>query len=419
MVKTIKTKHRIVHGSSTQLNEVGYATVDLVVTSPPYGDVKEYDRANESNIGNYKDDEYRELMKAVYKECKRVLKPGRRMCINISDIPVMTKWGQAVGMYGQMTTDLIEEIGGFVLNNIIIWTKGRCRAGSDAVGSLPYPGAPVLLNNWEYIYIFKKHGTPVYQKDKDLRQASIIVKEELRDWLYCTWAIRPERDRRHIAPYPPEIPRRIIRLFTFIGDTVYDPFLGSGTTMKVARELGRNSVGYDIGYDLTKDARKSLGNSPTATWLDLIKSNVGWGQQMLEPIRELVLPSPIIYKYIEDEVSLSSVSNLIREQDLEVSDICNLDTSGDMPGVGENIPLNDVLKVSEVPVSGITDNSCGITQLDEIDDLRPFNGCLEIPNKIPTVMPRRVDVNSQYVTVENGRIVWLDKGGLYPFLEVI
>lgn len=422
MIKTIKTRHRVVHGSSTQLNEISNNSIQLIVTSPPYGDVKEYDRENECNIGNYKDEEYIALMTDVYKECKRILEPGRRLCINISDVPVMTEWGQAVSMLGQKTVEIIENMGGFVLNNIIIWTKGRCRAGSDAVGTLPYPGSPVLLNNWEYVYIFKKEGAPHYPQDPNIREASKVVKEELRDWLYCTWAIMTERDRRHIAPYPVELPYRLIRLFSYVGETVYDPFLGSGTTMQAARMCGRSSVGYDVGYDLTPEAVKSLGSKSNPIWLDLIKNKVGWGQQVIDPIRDAVITMPIKYEYIEDEDSLASMSTLVRDEQLEASPLANISSAPVIEDEVAEIAPNDEIKdvCDEFSEPTTFQPTMPLTSMFSANKLITVTPDVPVENIPEQVIDRCMnsDIISPFIKIVGGKLVFKERNYLYPILEL-
>lgn len=246
--------------------ELTSESIDLVVTSPPYGSVVDYNRDNKDNVGNYRDEDYLKMIEPIYRECKRVLRPGRRLVVNIANVPSRGVYGVNFVLYGHMTVDLIRKIG-FDLSEVVIWNKGRCRQSMGAGGTLPYPASPVLMGNWEYIFIFRKFGDANYDHVlKNDREESKLTSEEIGKMLMCDWAFPAEMSERdHPAPYPEELPRRIIKLYTFKGDVVMDPFGGSGTTGKVALELGRSAVLFEI----------------EEKFVPIIKNRVNFGMQAL------------------------------------------------------------------------------------------------------------------------------------------
>ena len=307
---------RIVKGSSISMKKIPSNSVQLIVTSPPYAKAKAYRRDDSFNIGNYTGKDYLEMMIQVYRECYRVLQPGRKMCINISNLPAVDHMGYTTeARWGEWLVNLMEEYNmGFSLRSIIIWHKGRCRAPSINVGTFPYPGSPVLLNNWEYIYVFRKHYDVEYNVGIEEREASKMSTEEIAKMIYTVWSIPTERDRSHIAPFPPELPRRLIKLFSFKREIVLDPFLGSGTSMQVAMEEERSCYGYEIGYNITDEARELLKRHKAdgwdnPTWLDLIKWKVGWNQQSLSNI-----VTRVNYDYIEDNSYLEKPDEILDKQ---------------------------------------------------------------------------------------------------------
>ncbi|OHB65886.1 MAG: DNA methylase N-4 [Planctomycetes bacterium RBG_13_60_9] len=245
--------------------EVPDESVHLVVTSPPYWQLKDY--GNGQQIGF--DDTYETYinnLNIVWSECHRVLAKGCRLCVNIGD-----QFARSV-YYGRykvipIRTEIIKscETFGFDYMGAVIWQKvTTCNTtgGATIMGSFPYPRNGILKLDYEFILIFKKHGTAP-TVSQEVKEQSRMTTEEWNQFFAGHWNIPGERQDKHLAVFPEEIPRRLIRMFTFVGDTVLDPFLGSGTTSLAARNLERNSVGYEINPDFVPVIREKLGVGKT------------------------------------------------------------------------------------------------------------------------------------------------------------
>jgi DNA modification methylase len=253
------TMHRIIAGDAKKMNKIKKEEVDLIITSPPYFNAKDYIQY-ESLIDYLKD------MRKAFKECLRVLKPGRRFCLNISDLP--TK-GESGVKWITLGTQLLNEAekAGFELADRIFWFKTPLKGFN--YGSLPYPPSPLIADSIEYVYVLRKPGKPDYKYlDRQKREASKLSREEYMEYTKQVWSIRRVRTKDnvdgHIAPFPEEIPLRCIRLYSFVGDTILDPFGGSGTTTKVAADFKRNSVLYEIKPEyikIIKDRMKIEGQN--------------------------------------------------------------------------------------------------------------------------------------------------------------
>jgi DNA modification methylase len=241
--------------------EVADESVHLVVTSPPYWQLKDY--GNRRQIGF--DDSYETYinnLNLVWSESHRVLARGCRLCVNIGD-----QFARSV-YYGRykvipIRTEIIKfcETAGFDYMGAVIWQKvTTCNTtgGATIMGSFPYPRNGILKLDYEFILIFKKYGTgPVVSKK--VKEQSRLTTEEWNEYFAGHWNIPGARQEDHLAMFPEEIPRRLIRMFSFIGETVLDPFLGSGTTSLAARNLSRNSIGYEINPEFVGVIRKKLG----------------------------------------------------------------------------------------------------------------------------------------------------------------
>ncbi len=246
--------------------ELEDASVDLVVTSPPYWHLKDYE--NQAQIGY--DQTLHEYLKDLYctwRECHRVLKSGARMCINIGDqFARAAIYGRykIIPLHSEMIAQA-EQIG-FDYMGSIIWQKKttiNSTGGATIMGSYPHPPNGVIEIDYEYILIFKKPGKSRIISN-EIKEASRISKEDWKKYFIGHWAFGGARQVDHEATFPEELPKRLIRMFSFVGDVVLDPFMGSGTTAHVATNLNRNSIGYEINEGFIDLIRSKIGDDPTS-----------------------------------------------------------------------------------------------------------------------------------------------------------
>jgi len=257
----MKTLHKIIIGDSRQINEIPDESVHLVITSPPYWQLKDYGSGNQ--IG-YNDsyEEYINNLSLVWNECHRVLHKGCRLCVNIGD-----QFARSV-YYGRykvipIRTEIIKfcESVGFDYMGAIIWQKvttTNTTGGATVMGSFPFPRNGILKIDYEFILILKKYGTPP-KVTKEIKEQSKLTKEEWNQYFTGHWNFPGEKQDKHLAMFPEELPRRLIKMFSFVGDTILDPFLGSGTTSLAAKNLDRNSIGYEINEDFLPVIKEKLG----------------------------------------------------------------------------------------------------------------------------------------------------------------
>ena len=256
----MKTIHRIINGDSRRMKLLDSGSVHLIITSPPYWQLKDY--GNGQQIGYHDSYEnYINNLNLVWKECFRVLYPGCRLCINIGD-----QFARSV-YYGRykvipIRTEIIKfcEILGFDYMGAIIWQKvttTNTTGGATIMGSFPYPRNGILKIDYEFILIFKKQGTSP-KPTAEQKIASSMTTEEWNSYFSGHWNFPGVRQDGHIAMFPEELPSRLIRMFSFVNETILDPFLGSGTTTLSARNLNRNSVGYEINPDFVPRIKEKL-----------------------------------------------------------------------------------------------------------------------------------------------------------------
>ncbi|QTA80675.1 SAM-dependent methyltransferase [Desulfonema limicola] len=235
--------NRIFCKSSEKMEELPDNSVHLMITSPPYNVSKEYD--NDLSLKEYID-----LLNRVWKETYRVIVSGGRVCINIANL------GRKP--YIPLHSYIIEGMQkiGFLMRGEIIWNKASSASPSCAWGSWMSASNPVLRDIHEYILVFSKD---TYSRNKQNRQ-NTIKKEEFLEWTKSVWTFSAVSAKKigHPAPFPEELPHRLIQLYTFIDDVVLDPFLGSGTTCLTALKNKRNFIGYDISQDYINLAEKRL-----------------------------------------------------------------------------------------------------------------------------------------------------------------
>jgi len=234
---------RIVHGSAERMDGLPDNCVHLMVTSPPYNVTKTYD--DDLSLAEYLD-----LLRRVFSETYRVLAHGGRACVNVANLGRKPY----IPLSDHISRIMVEI--GFLMRGEIIWAKGAGAGVSMAWGSWQSAANPVLRDTHEYILVFCK-GT--FSRPKGDKQ-STITREQFMEWTKSVWTMNPESARRvgHPAPFPLELPARLIQLYTFAGDVVLDPFMGSGTTALAALGAGRHYVGYDTSAEYVELAERRI-----------------------------------------------------------------------------------------------------------------------------------------------------------------
>lgn len=241
-------ENQLLVASSVEMMEIPDGSVHLMITSPPYNANKDYDE-------DLTLQEYLDFLRQVFTETYRVLVPGGRACINLANL------GRKP--YIPLTSHialLMQEIG-FIMRGEIIWDKGASSTASTAWGSWQSASNPILRDIHEYILIFSKgdYKRNLTKQEKAEKQ-STIGRDEFLDWTKTIWQMNAESARRigHPAPFPLELPHRLIQLYSFETDVVLDPFMGSGTTAVAALRSGRKFIGYEIVEEYVALARKRI-----------------------------------------------------------------------------------------------------------------------------------------------------------------
>ncbi|MFA5169260.1 MAG: site-specific DNA-methyltransferase [Candidatus Paceibacterota bacterium] len=243
------------------MKELPAGSAHLIITSPPYWQLKDYGTDNQ--IGFHDSyEKYINNLNLVWSECNRVLHDGCRLCINIGD-----QFARSV-YYGRykiipIRTEIIKfcETIGFDYMGAVIWQKTtttNTTGGATIMGSFPYPRNGIIKLDYEFILIFKKQGEAP-KVDKKVKDKSKLSKEEWNEYFRGHWNFNGVKQNGHVAMFPEELPKRLIKMFSFMGDTVLDPFLGSGTTSLAAKNLGRNSVGYEINQQFLPIIKEKIG----------------------------------------------------------------------------------------------------------------------------------------------------------------
>jgi len=255
------TNHKIINGDCRDMSLIPDSSVRMVVTSPPYWQLKDY--GSEDQIGfhsNYED--YINNLDLVWNECYRVLHDGCRLCINIGD-----QFARSV-YYGRykvipIRTEIIKfcESIGFDYMGAIIWQKvttSNSTGGGVQMGSYPYPRNGIIKLDYEFILIFKKLGEAPKPSMK-IKELSKMTPDEWNTYFSGHWHFPGAKQTDHMAMFPEELPHRLIKMFSFAEDTILDPFLGSGTTILAAKHLKRNSIGYEINTEFLPIIREKIG----------------------------------------------------------------------------------------------------------------------------------------------------------------
>ena len=237
-------KNKIICSSSENMCEIPDNSVHLIVTSPPYNVSKEYDKDLTLS-------EYIELLERVFSECHRVLVDGGRIGINLANvgrkpyIPI---------------TDYVSKLmldKGFLMRGEIIWNKSASAGGSTAWGSWQSASNPILRDVHEYILVFSKglFKRNLSELEKENKR-NTIARDKFMEWTKSIWTFKTESAKRvkHPAPFPVELPYRLIQLLSFSGDVILDPFMGSGSTAIASLKSDRFFVGYEICEDYIKNA---------------------------------------------------------------------------------------------------------------------------------------------------------------------
>lgn len=264
----VPTTHRLINGDSRCMSLIPDCSVQLIVTSPPYWQLKDY--GSDEQIGfNDTYEQYVNNLNLVWSECYRVLSNGCRLCINIGD-----QFARSI-YYGRykvipIHSEIIRfcETVGFDYMGSIVWQKPtsmHTSGGQKVMGSYPYPRNGIVKIDFEHILLFKKGGKAPTVSNS-VRRMSELTDEEWQRYFSSHWVFSGVRQDRHIAVFPEELPKRLIKMFSFVGDTILDPFMGSGTTALAARNLDRNSVGYEINSNFIDYYREKVMQNTVCTF---------------------------------------------------------------------------------------------------------------------------------------------------------
>ncbi|MBE8158280.1 MAG: excisionase family DNA-binding protein [Betaproteobacteria bacterium] len=255
---------KIIQGDARNLSAVKNESAHLAITSPPYFNAKMYSEKQNGDLGNLHDlDEWLFETGKVWAEVFRILQPGRKFFLNIMNLPVReNKSFRALNLTGK-SADMCEAAG-FIFKRDIVWHKTN---GVRAhFGTYPNPGGILINNMHEFILEFAKPdgkpGKKYAHVNAKQREESKLDKEF---WLSLknsdVWLLKPEKsggNREHAAPFPLELPARLIRAYSYVGETVFDPFAGSGTTLAAAAQWKRNGIGADINAGFCQMAAKRI-----------------------------------------------------------------------------------------------------------------------------------------------------------------
>ncbi|HZT08467.1 MAG TPA: site-specific DNA-methyltransferase [Chloroflexota bacterium] len=246
------TEHRLLLGDARDLSFLADESVHLVITSPPYFNLKKYHPGNPAQLGDFEDyDRFLDELDRAWQECARVLVPGGRICCVVGAVNVARRRGGRHFVL-PLPSDIQVRSRRLGLDNLtpIIWLKVS-NIKLEASRSSRFLGKPnlpngVIKNDFETIVMLRKPGG--YRKPTpDMERLSRIENDDYFRWFTPVWTdVTGASTQRHPAPFPLEIPKRLVRMFSFVGDTVLDPFMGTGTTSVAAALLGRNSVGVEV-----------------------------------------------------------------------------------------------------------------------------------------------------------------------------
>jgi site-specific DNA-methyltransferase (adenine-specific) len=244
--------NRIICGDAISvLSRIPDQSIDLIVTSPPYNFGHSY--AHDPHDDTHEWNEYFKNLLGVWQECERVLKPGGRIAINVQ--PLFSDYIPTHHIISRQLANL-----GLLWKAEILWEKNNYNAKYTAWGSWKSPSMPYIKYTWEFIEVFAKET----HKKTGLREDIDITAEEFKEWVLGKWSFPPEihmKDYHHPAMFPEELPRRLLKLFSYRNDIVLDPFNGAGTCSLVAWKLGRRFIGIDISEQYCDTALARIRSS--------------------------------------------------------------------------------------------------------------------------------------------------------------
>ncbi|MBW2741161.1 MAG: site-specific DNA-methyltransferase [Deltaproteobacteria bacterium] len=267
-----KTYHRLIHGDARDLSFLDDESIHLVVTSPPYWNLKRYNE-NPDQLGHVNDYEvFLGELEKIWREVFRVIVPGGRLVCVVGDVCVSRRrFGRHLVFPLHADICVLCRKIGFDNLNPIIWHKiananFEVENGSKFLGK-PYEPNAIIKNDMEFILMQRKPGG--YRKPtEDQRRFSKIDKKDFGTWFQQIWNITGASTRKHPAPFPLELASRLVRMFSFYGDTVLDPFCGTGTTMIASLRYGRNSIGIDIDTEYCRMAARCLKKESSNLFFD-------------------------------------------------------------------------------------------------------------------------------------------------------
>ena len=279
----MNTEHRIITGDARQMTKLADKSIQLIITSPPYWQLKDYGKQTQIGFDHTYED-YINNLNLVWNECFRVLDNDCKMCINIGDQyarSVYYGWYKVI----PIRTEIIKfcEAIGFDYMGAIIWQKvttSNTTGGASIMGSFPYPRNGILKLDYEFILIFKKFSKNRKKIDREIKLKSKMTREEWKKYFSGHWHFTGVRQDKHLAMFPEELPKRLIKMFSFVNETILDPFLGSGTTTLAAKNVQRNSVGYEINPE----------------FVPIIKSKIGYNENNLFDGTEYFFEKQKLYK---------------------------------------------------------------------------------------------------------------------------
>lgn len=265
-VRKVPTTHCLIRGDARDMTDIAPNSAHLVLTSPPYWTLKEY-RDSEGQMGHIEDyDHFLDELDKVWNHCFRILVPGGRLICVVGDVCLSRRRNNGRHTVVPLHASIQERCRKIGFDNVapIIWHKianavYEVENGSSFLGK-PYEPNSVIKNDIEFILMQRKPGG-YRAPELSARILSVISDENHKQWFQQIWSgLTGASTRYHPAPYPVELAERLIRMFSFVGDTVVDPFLGTGTTTVAAAAIGRNSVGFEVDRHYFEEAHKRIAN---------------------------------------------------------------------------------------------------------------------------------------------------------------